>query len=59
MPAKKTPTDASKTKKAISVGHDQIMQRAEEIYQERLAKGQPGTEEGDWLEAERQLLNQM
>ncbi len=57
MAVKKTTTTAPKPKKATQVSHDEIMRRAEEIYQERLAKNVPGTEEGDWLEAERQLLN--
>lgn len=47
--------EGSKTKKT-SVDRDEIVKRAEAIYQERLAKNLPGNEEGDWLEAEKQLF---
>jgi hypothetical protein len=56
MAVKKTPGEAPKPKKKPPIGQADIKKRAEEIYQERLKKNLPGTEEGDWLEAERQLL---
>ena len=56
MAVKKTTGEAPKAKKSTQAGREAIMKRAEEIYKERLAKNLPGTEEGDWLEAERQLL---
>lgn len=35
---------------------DHIRRRAYEIYTQRLAKGETGTAETDWLQAERDLL---
>jgi len=59
-PVKKT--DAAKTakqKKASAVkyvpGEDEIREKAREIYYERIARGEHGTPEGDWKEAEELL----
>ena len=51
---------AAKTKATTppEVTHDDIRQRAEEIYHERLQNGREGNAESDWLEAERQLHQQ-
>ena len=58
---KKT-SDAAKTVKQKKVastkyvpGEDEIREKAREIYYERIARGEHGTPEGDWREAE-QLL---
>ena len=58
---KKT-SDAVKTVKQKKVtsaknvpGEDEIREKAREIYYERIARGEHGTPEGDWREAE-QLL---
>lgn len=59
-PVKKT--DAAKTakqKKASAVkyvpGEDEIREKAREIYYERIARGEHGTPEDDWKEAEELL----
>lgn len=58
---KKT-SDVAKTvkpKKAVSAkfvpGEDEIREKAREIYYERIARGEHGTPEGDWREAEELL----
>ena len=58
---KKT-SDAGKTTKKKSVttakyvpGEDEIREKAREIYYERIARGEHGTPEGDWHEAEELL----
>ena len=58
---KKTP-DAGKAlakKKVTSVkyvpGEQEIREKAREIYYERIARGEHGTPEGDWREAEELL----
>ena len=55
---KKT-SDAAKTVKQKKVasakyvpGEDEIREKAREIYYERIARGEHGTPEGDWREAE-------
>ena len=55
---KKT-SNAGKTTKKKSVtaakyvpGEDEIREKAREIYYERIARGEHGTPEGDWHEAE-------
>jgi hypothetical protein len=54
--SKKTPISAiSSGKKAAGPTYEQIAARAYEIYADRFAHGKPGTPEGDWFEAERQL----
>jgi hypothetical protein len=55
MAVKKAASEAPKAKKTGSVGQAEIKKRAQEIYEERLKKNLPGTEESDWLEAEKQL----
>ncbi len=57
MAVKKATIESPKAKRTAHLGHDEILKRAEELYQERLAKNLPGTEEGDWLEAEKQLMS--
>jgi len=49
--AKSSP--ASTKKKNITI--DDIRKRAEKIYNERIAKGIPGSSESDWLQAEKEL----
>jgi hypothetical protein len=57
---KKIP-DSTKTtkKKSTTAGYvpreDEIREKAREIYYERIAKGEHGTPEGDWHEAEELL----
>ena len=36
-------------------GEDEIREKAREIYYERIARGEHGTPEGDWREAEELL----
>jgi hypothetical protein len=36
-------------------GEDEIREKAREIYYERIARGEHGTPEGDWKEAEELL----
>lgn len=51
---RKAPAKAVKTsKKAPS--HEDISMKAHEIYLERMAKGEPGTPESDWLKAMKAL----
>jgi hypothetical protein len=55
---KKTAATQKTTKKAAASNHpsyQQIAARAYEIYADRVKHGRPGTPEGDWLEAEKQL----
>lgn len=54
------PTSAatSAAKKVVSKVKDiesLIRRRAEEIYHERIAKGEHGTADGDWMKAEKEL----
>jgi intergrase/recombinase len=58
---KKT-SDTAKTvkKKKVTAGkyiptEDEIREKAREIYYERIARGEHGTSEGDWREAEELL----
>ena len=48
-----------KQKKVVSAkyvpGEDEIREKAREIYYERIARGEHGTPEGDWREAEELL----
>jgi hypothetical protein len=48
--AKKAPV-ASKKK----ITEEDIRKRAEKIYNNRIAKGIPGTPESDWTQAEKEL----
>jgi hypothetical protein len=50
-PAAKKPA-ASKKK---SFTEDDIRKKAEKIYNNRIAKGIPGTPESDWMQAEKEL----
>jgi hypothetical protein len=58
---KKTPDEgkALAKKKVTSVkyvpGEQEIREKAREIYYERIARGEHGTPEGDWREAEELL----
>ena len=59
-PKKTTETvKAGKSKKVVSKksgpGEEAIREKAKEIYHERVARGEHGTPEGDWLKAERLL----
>ena len=38
-----------------AVGEDKIRAKAQEIYNNRLTRGEQGTAEGDWLKAEKLL----
>ena len=56
------PAAVSKTGKTRKVSsakslprEDEIRQKAQEIYDERIFRGEHGTPESDWLEAERLL----
>lgn len=51
--AKSTKTTKTATKKAVTEAD--IRAKAEEIYNVRVAAGQEGTPEGDWLAAEKAL----
>ena len=42
-------------KKAAGASENDIRVKAEELYRERIAKNIPGTQEGDWLAAEKML----
>jgi hypothetical protein len=50
---------ASKTKKIAATGttpgESEIRLKAQEIYIDRISRGEPGTPEDDWLRAERLL----
>ena len=52
-------TKTVKQKKVVSAkyvpGEDEIREKAREIYYERMARGEHGTPEGDWREAEELL----
>ncbi len=59
----KKSSDVGKAVKNINVGagkskpsEEEIRIKASEIYYERMARGEHGTPEGDWLEAEAILL---
>jgi hypothetical protein len=51
--------EALKSKKVTTSeslpGEEEIREKAREIYYERIARGEHGTAEGDWLEAEELL----
>lgn len=46
-------------KKTSGPTEDQIRTKAEELYRERIAKNIPGTQESDWLTAEKMLRSSM
>jgi hypothetical protein len=37
--------------------HEEIMEKANELYLQRVERGESGTAENDWLEAEKLLAN--
>ena len=53
--AKKTTANTKSTPRKKKISADDIRVRAEQIYQERLNKGQHGDELSDWLSAEEEL----
>lgn len=60
-PAKKTSaTSKTPRKKKVTPARvpteDEIREKAREIYFERIARGEHGTPEGDWREAEELLM---
>ena len=63
IPSKpKKTSEAGKTVKSKKVtisksepGEEEIREKAREIYYERIARGEHGTAESDWLEAEELL----
>jgi hypothetical protein len=54
-------SNAGKTRKVTAVkslpGENDIRLKAQEIYNERIFRGEPGTPEQDWLKAEELLTN--
>jgi RAB protein geranylgeranyltransferase component A len=57
---KKTPDAVKTVKKKGATGkyipsEDEVREKAREIYYERIARGEHGTPEGDWREAEELL----
>lgn len=57
-PAKKSATKSSSRKKSIRPTNEDIALRAYFIAERRQALGWPGDSTGDWVEAERQLLEE-
>jgi uncharacterized membrane protein len=55
MVTKKATTAKKSAVKKITVSDDDIRRRAEEIYAERLARGEHGNHLDDWLKAEQEL----
>ena len=53
--AGKTVKSKKVTAKKSGPGEEAIREKAKEIYHERIATGEHGTPEGDWLKAERLL----
>lgn len=51
MAVKKTTSPTSKPAPSF----EEIKQRAQEIYEDRVKKNLPGTQDSDWIEAEKQL----
>jgi len=53
VPARKTKSQTIKNNASKSEpGEDQIRQKAEEIYNQRIENGEHGTDLSDWLQAE-------
>lgn len=54
-----TAAETGKTRKSASpksaIGEDQIRAKAQEIYNERVIRGEHGTAESDWIKAEKLL----
>lgn len=57
--AAKTPRQRKKSAVAVGFTADDVALRAYFIAEKRLQTGDPGTPEGDWLEAERQLIAEL
>jgi hypothetical protein len=53
-PLKSKKTGEATMKKQMP-GEEEIREKAEEIYHQRIARGEDGTAEGDWLKAEAYL----
>jgi hypothetical protein len=53
--AVKTPKAKKVTQRKYEPSEEEIREKAREIYYERLARGEHGTPEGDWREAEELL----
>ncbi|MCW3788204.1 hypothetical protein [Plebeiibacterium sediminum] len=54
MTAKQTSTK-SKTAQKKNISLDDIREKAQEIYENRISKGIEGDEISDWLQAEKEL----
>ncbi|MGW8315916.1 MAG: hypothetical protein ACWGNV_09975 [Bacteroidales bacterium] len=52
--SKKTATKSARTGKKVP-SHEEISQKAHEIYMDRVAKGEPGDPDSDWHKAVDQL----
>jgi hypothetical protein len=55
MAEKKVSTLKTTAKKAKKISVEDIRNRAEKIYQERLAHGKQGDHLSDWLQAEKEM----
>lgn len=53
--AKKTPKSKKATTSKYVPGEEEIREKAREIYYERIARGEHGSSESDWREAEELL----
>ena len=53
--ATKTGRTANATSAKSGNREDEIRKKAQQIYTERIARGESGTAENDWLQAERML----
>jgi len=49
------PYENNKNKLARSFTHDEISEKANEIYLQRIERSESGTPENDWIEAEKYL----
>jgi hypothetical protein len=49
------PSENNKNKFVRSFTHDEISEKANEIYLQRIERGESGTPENDWIEAEKYL----
>ncbi len=54
-PAAKTAKTTKTTKAKPAITEDDIRKKAEEIYNARMASGEAGDHESDWLKAEKAL----
>jgi hypothetical protein len=53
----KTPANKKVNVRKEWPGEEEIREKAMEIYNQRIERGEHGNAESDWLEAERLLLN--